>query len=748
MCGLVFAAGKTSLSVSDIKLFQLMLMCDTVRGDHSTGVFSYFKPYNKESFFKVRKEAMEGFDFAREEPFLDVISNRYRLPAATVDSVDYAKVLFGHNRYATKGAVNAKNAHPFTHGKITLAHNGTLIDQSLLPDSERFEVDSENIAYSIDKIGIDATVQKLHGAFALIWYNDEDKTVNLLRNKERDFHILETTAGDFYGTSEKDLLMWVLKRGKTGKVIKRSWELEPGVQYVFDVSSGGAVLKEERKHELPVFHYTFSGRTTGFAAWSEAEEEAYDDWLREREQRYNRGIPSSTKKDEGSKKANLNPFQKQRQDMTDTIRSKGVDSSIGGVLEFETFNMEPYKDNPVLGQLSGWVHSVATGEWIEVHVHQAKVSDYICGDKAYCEPVSCYTLDGIFHIIGKTFNGSYLTPPVVTNPIMNLPALLEEGSSDEELDFPDDILGLIDDDEDIIEDVLVTTTGETFTADEWDRSQHNTCAMCDHPILFEDVVDVEINNGYCFCGDCVSSAKERQAEIKTEKAEVADNPFCSACGVHHSKIVTEGRMDYSTWDRLNARCYWKNMYRKNFSTAALGSLVKRQEGFCEVCGYTHNPYVRTGNMSQDSWNKLPVSCPVKIQFKDKFTSSVVKVTQVPKLEANATGAITTVPSREGMAPCTACGQEFDECQVKGGICGSCRSRFQGTKKSEPSKVVKITALLMDGKTVTRQEWWLNNKCGSCGDMIAFQHAEDVEIKGGKPICFDCSAMMDIEEKRQ
>jgi len=96
-----------------------------------------------------------------------------------------SKVLAAHNRWATRGKVNAINAHPFTFGDITGMHNGTLKNQSLLPDSHTFTVDSENIFWSFNKIGVDDTIKKLHGAYALVWYEEDKQTINFVRNNDR-----------------------------------------------------------------------------------------------------------------------------------------------------------------------------------------------------------------------------------------------------------------------------------------------------------------------------------------------------------------------------------------------------------------------------------------------------------------------------------------------------------------------------------------------------------------------------------
>ncbi|MSE24831.1 hypothetical protein GKC32_10305, partial [Lactobacillus curvatus] len=72
-------------------------------------------------------------------------------------------VLMGHNRWATKGKINERNAHPFEHDHIIGAHNGTLRNQHLLPNHLDFEVDSDNIFHAMSTIGVDATIAKTSG---------------------------------------------------------------------------------------------------------------------------------------------------------------------------------------------------------------------------------------------------------------------------------------------------------------------------------------------------------------------------------------------------------------------------------------------------------------------------------------------------------------------------------------------------------------------------------------------------------
>lgn len=208
MCGLVGFVGDNTVKNKDI--FSFMLLVDQIRGFHSTGVATIDK-----GDVSIIKKAMHSTDFLDLKPVNKLIN-----------ASKYSAVL-GHNRAATRGKVISENAHPFEVGDITLAHNGTLTNQSLLPDSRSFEVDSENITHAINKEGIDATLLKLQGAFALTWYDYASDTVNLIRNDERTlYYCFSEDSKSLYWASES----WMLSvaAGKAGVKITKPVLLPTG----------------------------------------------------------------------------------------------------------------------------------------------------------------------------------------------------------------------------------------------------------------------------------------------------------------------------------------------------------------------------------------------------------------------------------------------------------------------------------------------------------------------------------------
>lgn len=222
MCGLVGIAGN--ITQKERKAMEDLLIMDQLRGFHSVGVVGV----DAKGSTEVIKRAVPVLDFLDMKSWGSFLNN-------------HDKVLIGHNRWATKGKVNTANAHPFQRGTIIGAHNGTLSNQSLLPDSKDFEVDSENIFHAIDQWGIDKTHKNLDGAYAMSWWDTATSRLNFVRNSRRTlFYAFNTAGTTLYWASEEYMLMAALSRNKIdfGKVIA----FEEHVLYTFDVDKGGNTL--------------------------------------------------------------------------------------------------------------------------------------------------------------------------------------------------------------------------------------------------------------------------------------------------------------------------------------------------------------------------------------------------------------------------------------------------------------------------------------------------------------------------
>ena len=203
MCGLVGMAGAT-ITADELKYMKWALISDTIRGAHSTGVAAVgadTKPY-------IHKQAIPGWDF--------VDSQGYKTIEKALSKYKENVAVLGHNRYATMGKITAQTAHPFRHNHVTGVHNGTLYWHEHLAGGRgaKFDVDSEAIIFALGANNADPVdvLEALDGAYALVWYDDRDKTINFARNEERTlFLAFDRGSHTMLWASEKGMLEWLIE---------------------------------------------------------------------------------------------------------------------------------------------------------------------------------------------------------------------------------------------------------------------------------------------------------------------------------------------------------------------------------------------------------------------------------------------------------------------------------------------------------------------------------------------------------
>jgi predicted glutamine amidotransferase len=202
LCGIVGVASRGAMTLQMKEFFTQLLYHDVVRGEHATGVAAID---TLDQSVEIFKKAMPAPLFLYEEGLEPLFDNKKNY-----------NIYIGHNRYATSGDKKRDDfAHPFRHGHITGVHNGTIREQSLLEDHRLFDVDSDNLFYHMSVHGLDHTLQHLNGAFALVWYNSEDNTLNFLRNDERPLCIAVLNNECVVWASEMSMLRWLVRRHKT-----------------------------------------------------------------------------------------------------------------------------------------------------------------------------------------------------------------------------------------------------------------------------------------------------------------------------------------------------------------------------------------------------------------------------------------------------------------------------------------------------------------------------------------------------
>lgn len=179
------------------KVLRTLLILDSLRGEDSTGIASIKKVGGDVIVAKSLGDPYQLFDSKSFDRALKASS----------------KAIIGHNRYATTGAILTKNAHPFEFNTLVGTHNGTLSNKWRLDSASSFSVDSENLYHHIEKKGLRDAIDVAEGAWALVWWDKIEETLNFLRNDERPlFFCYEEKERTLFWASESWMLHAALSR--------------------------------------------------------------------------------------------------------------------------------------------------------------------------------------------------------------------------------------------------------------------------------------------------------------------------------------------------------------------------------------------------------------------------------------------------------------------------------------------------------------------------------------------------------
>jgi glucosamine 6-phosphate synthetase-like amidotransferase/phosphosugar isomerase protein len=201
MCGIVgiIASYGNGFTMDEGKAFRDMVVVDSLRGFDSTGVFSVANNGN----VQMHKDAVTGSTFVTTTEY-----NKFN-----TDVIANGMFAVGHNRAATRGTVNDKNAHPFCiEDNIILVQNGTY--RGSHTHHKDTEVDTEAIAWVLHEHpnDIQTALQKINAAYCLVWYNVTDKALYIIRNKERPMFIAYNKQGGIMFASEPETIMLAASR--------------------------------------------------------------------------------------------------------------------------------------------------------------------------------------------------------------------------------------------------------------------------------------------------------------------------------------------------------------------------------------------------------------------------------------------------------------------------------------------------------------------------------------------------------
>lgn len=248
MCGLVSLIARTNGGFlhADMTAFEQMLVIDTLRGKDSVGCFTKFGNGD----VRAIKHGSNPFNL-----FLTDEWKEFR--QATINR---GRFIVGHNRAATMGEVNTDNAHPFVEDHIILVHNGTLRSQSNLTDKAT-KVDSNAIAHAlVEEDDPRRVLDRIDGAFALIWYDSKKDRLYAARNEERPLVLLESDR-HYALVSEAWIGGYPMMRN--GLEVKNTTVIEPNKLYEFGRLGEHKVSEFENvKHSFPNTRY-YGGSSYG-----------------------------------------------------------------------------------------------------------------------------------------------------------------------------------------------------------------------------------------------------------------------------------------------------------------------------------------------------------------------------------------------------------------------------------------------------------------------------------------------------
>lgn len=240
MCGIVGLIARTTSGFyhGDLDKFQDLLIVDSLRGEDSTGAYCVLS--NKQ---------VKTIKIASHPAHLFACDGWHKFRAQAITS---GRVIIGHNRKATQGAVVSKNAHPFVEENIILVHNGTLRSRDGVGNEE---VDSHAVCKAIAKDGAEKVLSEINGAFAFVWYDTKTSKLNIIRNDERPLSLTKTN--NLYIVASEDWMARGVYGRDYGKVEETTF-FKPGSLYSFSLDGSFTVKEIKLKPFIPAKTYAVS----------------------------------------------------------------------------------------------------------------------------------------------------------------------------------------------------------------------------------------------------------------------------------------------------------------------------------------------------------------------------------------------------------------------------------------------------------------------------------------------------------
>ncbi|UOF79323.1 hypothetical protein [Caudoviricetes sp.] len=271
MCGLVGVVNREMTPLNEdrmVEVFNQLLLCNSLRGTDGTGILSV----DSGGDVSILKKAFSSYDFLELQASKNIIAK---------DKV----FLMGHCRKSTIGSNSSSNCHPFTNGNISLFHNGTVNSFRSLNNSKNFSVDSDAISYLISKESKPKNaLEKIGGAYALVWYDSKSQEMNLARNDERPLFVGNIGDSLVY-SSEAGLIKWIVERNKL--TLDNLFSLDSGKILTIPLDSSkkqrycNFTIKEENNYSFYMTNGNYKTSTN-----------KYDDYFGSNSKNYSKNIYS------------------------------------------------------------------------------------------------------------------------------------------------------------------------------------------------------------------------------------------------------------------------------------------------------------------------------------------------------------------------------------------------------------------------------------------------------------------------
>lgn len=263
MCGLTAIIGS-DIMLQEMGAFQKIAYLSIMRGRDSTGVMDFNTYYNPR--VKITKDVCTAGWYFGEGGSWSKSYLKTRYLSKKGDKVMPPSSIVAHARAATQGKVNRGNSHPFLHKHIVGVHNGTIG-----PDfkyRKDFETDSEAIFYHMAMEGEEETLEMLEGlysgAYALIWYNLENKTMNMARNSERPLWMQQPRFADdvLYLSSDDAFLKAIIPYYYNRHVVQPSM-LSTQTWVSFDMTAEKNMVTDKKERRYQKQRFFRGGITSG-----------------------------------------------------------------------------------------------------------------------------------------------------------------------------------------------------------------------------------------------------------------------------------------------------------------------------------------------------------------------------------------------------------------------------------------------------------------------------------------------------